>query len=343
MNEIGTKYELGFMTIPLSDLTIMDPGTLKYSNPDELSEDEYYPLSVYAQKQIADILELPSKKFSMDLYEIDIEIWKDLIRKKLISNNVKNSISNKNCLVVNEEILNFYNGLPHISDVLNLMNEYIGCKDLTNYTNYGVNNNEIVLISIDENKVGTLIKYYFEDNYIVVYDCYYDRMNQILILAPYYVVDAVVGEDTYQIANKEVCYAASSVTMPSSIESYLNELKQTFLSADEVITYFKKYLKIKLKLDPLDPFMYGAENDYSNPSINYLKRIIDFLYNDPEFIARINTNYIKRTIYITQVSYYDMMQLFTSRIGDGALDINDLRDLEFNCFKHKNHYCYLMN
>ena len=100
-------------------------------------------------------------------------------------------------------------------------------------------------------------------------------------------------------------------------------------------------LKIKLKIEPIDALMYGADNDYSNQSINHLKKIIDILYNDEQFISRINTNYIKKTIYITGVSYYDFMQLLTSRMVDGQLDCNYIRDVEFACLKHSTHFAYL--
>lgn len=336
MVEVTKKYDLGSQVIPMESLKVVDPGLMSYSE----GSIEFYPLSDVAMRQLADILELPSKKFSSDLYDTDQDLWKQLVNKKMLGNNVKNSFSSKNALLINEEIINFFNGSSNLSQVLGVLNGYIEAEDLTSYLSVD-SSDELVLISVDKDHVGNLIKYYFQDDYIVVYDCYYN--DGILILAPYYAVDSAVSEDTYQIANKEVCYSSSSQTMPASLESYIKELKETFLSAEEVINMMKKYFKIKLQFEPIDPLTFGADNDYSVKSIECLTEIIDTLYSDSEFVGKIGSNYLKKSVYITGVSYYSFVKFMVSRFMDDNLiiNINSIRDVEFNCFQHKNHFSYL--
>lgn len=334
---ISDRCSNEFTVKVLEGFNFIDPETLQYKD-----KPEYVTMTKYATKGVCESYLMGKPKLNKDLYELDPDIWKALRNKKLLSNSCKNNLLNTKVIISGSTAWNTFIGeTSYMAEVFNIFNDYILDENLSNFISVG--NEYITLVSIDKDNLGIAMKYHVGYNWVSVFGCSYDRDSHILVLEPTTMCDSSVGEDIELLANKDFNYGNASLSLPETLPEVVDKLKSTFLSAEEVITMFKKILKIKLKITCPDmtQFAIDHEDDYSENSIEVLKDIIDSLYGDTQFISTMAKNYLKKSIYITGVSYYTFLKLLSSRFEDGAVDIDKVYEVIRKCNKMETHADYL--
>lgn len=331
MKLINECYSIEDTIIPVKKLMVVDPTVV-------LHDKDYLDLSNYSAKMMAKIYDMVSAKFSADLYKSDAEVWKMLLGKKKVSNNVNNALEVNNAIVMDGTVVTITEGEPHIDKVVEAINEYISDESTKCYMQM-YDKDKLVLIAVNDEGYGTLIKYYFEENWVVVYDCYYAHREQMLLVAPYYTVDSKVNQDVNLMISKDNCFNSSVATMPTQVPVITRVLTSTYMSAEEIIYFMKKSVGLKLNIEPVEPYEYGADHEYSNQAIDALGVIVRKLYEDYEFLQNLNSNsYIKKAIYQTKVTYFDLVKLLCALFVEGQVDVNKIVELCMKVMKNDTHF-----
>lgn len=334
MREFTKPYDISKVVMPLSSLKLVDPATS--TDP----EGNYLTLSNYSSKRVASLLNMGSAQFSKKLYSLEPSIWSQLLSMRLNLNDIKEILSRNNAVVIDDTVVTVSEGESHVEDVVSSINQYIEDKNLkVCYHLY--DKDMLVVIAVNSEGIGVLIKYYYQDNWVTIHDCKYDAASKYLLVSPYKELDTKVEEDIGVLMEKDVVMQTAVSTLVYSLESYQAKLQETYLSVDELLFYLKKYFKLKLTIEPIEAYDWAAErDDLAAPVVERLDAVLKkfYLSSNGSYLL-INAPYLKRATTMTPVTYADLSSLLEAAfIMDGPVHINNLIDLQARALNRSSDY-----
>lgn len=334
MKKFNKPYDISKVIIPVSDLKIVDPGTAITKSGD------YLTLSNYSIKRLAALLNMGSGQFTKKLHSLEPSIWSQFLQQRLSLKDIQEILSHNNAVVIDDTLVTIGEGDTHVEDVVSSINDYINDESLS--TSYLLYEKELlVVISVNSEGYGVLIKYYYQDNWVTIHDCYYNPENRTLMVSPYKELDTKVGEDISLLMEKQVIISTATQTMPYQIESYEKKMSSTFMSVDEVVHYMKKVFKIKMTIEPINVYDYAADNDDISANVlSKLELVLNKFYSQSGSAQLVHAPYLKRATTITNVTYADFSELLESMFleENERVHIYTLLDFQNKAIDRDTHY-----
>lgn len=313
MKKFTKPYDISKVVIPVRDLKIVDPGTVIDNDKN------YLTLSNYSIKRLAALLNMGSGQFTKKLHTLEPSIWTQFLQQRLGLKDIQEILSHNNAVVIDDTVVTIGEGETHVEDVVSSINDYIEDGELN--TSYFLYDKELlVVIAVNKEGYGALIKYYYQDNWVTIHDCYYKPDDRLLLVSPYKELDTKVGEDISLLMEKQVIMDTSANTMPYQLESYRTKMANTFMSVEEIVHYMKKIFKIKMTIEPINAYDYAAENDdLSARVVAQLESILTKFYSSPNAPMLVHSSYLRKATCMTNVSYAE----FSSMLETMFLEENE--------------------
>lgn len=333
MKEFKEKFDIANVVMPLSELEVIDPDTVRDKDK------KYYLLSKEASKRLASVTSMVNAQFSRKLYNTDAEIWRMLQSRKMAIDDVKELVAQNNAVMIDEDMVMLVEGDNHIEDLVHSINKYIEDEDLTTcYKVYDKDQMAIVSVSKTTHR-GVLIQYYMAANWVTISNCYYNRDEKKFFISPFTELDVRVDEDIEALMEKEVLIRTSGSVMENQLRAYRDHMRETYMSVDEFCWYMKKLFKIKMTIEKFEVFNYAADHDeLSGTATNLLASIVDKFYMSDDSPILINSAYLKKATHMTRVSYQDFSELLELMVLEDVLPINVLKEFQGKVIKRDTHY-----
>ena len=333
MKEFKEKFDIANVVMPLSELEVIDPDTVRDKDK------KYYSLSKEASKRLASVTSMVNAQFSRKLYNTDAEIWRMLQSRKMAIDDVKELVAQNNAVMIDEDMVMLVEGDNHIEDLVHSINKYIEDEDLTTcYKVYDKDQMAIVSVSKTTHR-GVLIQYYMAANWVTISNCYYNRDEKKFFISPFTELDVRVDEDIEALMEKDVLIRTSGSVMENQLRAYRDHMRETYMSVDEFCWYMKKVFKIKMTIEKFEVFNYAADHDeLSGTATNLLASIVDKFYMSDDSPILINSAYLKKATHMTRVSYQDFSELLELMVLEDVLPINVLKEFQGKVIKRDTHY-----
>lgn len=334
MKKFMKPYDISKVVIPVSSLKVVDPGTVIDS------EKNYLTLSNYSVKRLASLLNMGSGQFTKKLHSLEPSIWMQFLLQRLGLKDIQEILAHNNAVVIDDTVVTIGEGDTHVEDVVSSINDYINDEALS--TSYLLYDKELlVVIAVNSEGYGALLKYYYQDNWVTIHDCYYNADARTLLVSPYKELDTKVGEDINLLMEKDVIISTSTSTMPYQVESYKKKMQTTFMSVDEIVSYMKKFFKIKMTIEPINVFDYAAEHDeLSAKVVGMLELVLNKFYSNPGSAMLVHSPYLKRATTLTSVTYEDFSKLLETMFleENGLVHVNALLDFQSRVLNQDTHH-----
>ena len=333
MKEFKEKFDITKVVMPLSELEVIDPDTVRDK------EKKYYSLSKEASKRMASVTSMVNAQFSRKLYNTDAEIWRMLQSRKMAIDDVKELVAQNNAVMIDEDMVMLAEGDTHIEDVVRSINKYIEDEELiTCYKVYDKDQMAIVSVSKTTHR-GVLIQYYMSANWVTISNCYYDRADKKFFISPFTELDVRVDEDIEALMEKDVLIRTSGSVMENQLKAYRDQMEETYMSVDEFCWYMKKLFKIKMTIEKFEVFNYAADHDeLSGTATNIMASIVDKFYMNDDSPILVNSAYLKKATHMTRVTYQDFSELLELMVLEDVLPVNVLKDFQGKVIKRDTHY-----
>lgn len=335
-------YTDEFKVKELSKVSLVDYNTA-------VSDSKYYELSPTASSRILSIYNIGSRQFSKKLYTLDPDIWNKLLKKRLVDKDILNSESNYECIINNNKIINVSpksESNPPIKLYIKIMNKVKSdIPDTYKFYESVLPDGSCVttLVVNKDTKVGFIIRYYIEENWIDVRECYYnpDPHN---VITPSLLVSQVANISSVLTNDIEVdlkYLVDLSEYMTDNYEAFTIRNSKTYLSIYELRTITKKLTDIKVKISNIiDPEF----NEYIQEKLDgvVVSSILTDLFtknlSTPDFVAKFESNYLVSGTTFTLVSWIDFLYLLERLVELGVITSDTLISYQQKVMDGDTHY-----
>ena len=134
----------------------------------------------------------------------------------------------------------------------------------------------------------------------------------------------------------------SNSCMPELVKGYIESLKETKVSLNELVSLFKSTLGMKLKSNYeeeyenlLDKF---SSSNASKESMDNLQLLLETAYN---MKSSINSAYLKKATTFNELSYYELVKILSKLAKEGVISYSDLTSCQINCYTNEANYLQL--
>lgn len=338
MKKFTNPYDISKTIISLDNLKFIDPGTAITNTGD------YLTLSNYSIKRVASLLNMGSGMFTKKLYSLEPSIWTQFLNQRLSLVDIKSILSHNNAVVIEDTLVSVSEGDNYVENVVSSINKYISDENLT--TSYFLYDKELLVVSsVNSEGFGVLIRYYYQDNWVVINDCHYDINKRTLLVSPYEELNTKVGDDISILMDKDTIMNIATQTMPYNVESYRSLMREIPMSVDEVTYFMKKIFKIRMGIEPINMLDYAADHDdISAKILSKLEAINNKFYSNADSVQVVNAPYLKKAITSSAVTFADFSDLFETMFleENERLHISILLDFQRKVLNHETHYDSLL-
>lgn len=288
---------------------------------------DYYTLSKVASNKLAKLINFENLKFSEQLYQLSSEYWEKLVAVQLTDPEVIDRLTNNRLLVKDKDIYDIYDDDSNSLNVL----EFISRIDINNYLVYldTHSSDELhVLVISKDNNCGFLLNYYYKEEWISVFSASLSDTLYIYGTAQYSIkYDNESVKPLLDLTN----IMNESITTNSMIDSYKDKYSSSLVSLNELTRLVKKLFKIKLVSTTEDySNKVSEDNGYTTKEVELFNRIVKSVYDDPDLVNRLNTNYLRKAIRFTKVTYKDINEIMVELTMSDKLSITELLGLSYD-------------
>lgn len=322
LTKFTNEYKIDNSVIKVSDLSLIEPVIAIDKNGN------YLKMSKFSAKQINQIYNLGGYQFSNKLYWLDVDSWRSLRDKRLTEDNIIENINKYNAVVVNDVIVTVVEDKPYVAEILDFINEFVRDDDISTYVEDIEDKRILSVICIKDNKTGINIRYYIEDNWISIDDCYYDEDSDTLLFGYSSEISSYINEDIINTINKDDLMQSAELSIAYAVEDIKNSFS-VHTSVDEFSYYMKRLFKIKLGVAKYDIMNYAADHqDIPVDAINELSSLIDKYYDNASSNYTLSS-YLRKAITMSSITYGEFVNSLSKiYIHDDLLKIDDLVGIE---------------
>lgn len=188
-----------------------------------------------------------------------------------------------------------------------------------------------VLVINNESNIGFLLNYYPLDNWISVYSsCISDNILYVFGVPQYSL--KYESEEVSPLLDLDSIINDSEVTC-SMTESLKSQLAKSYVSLNELVRILKDTYRVKLVSNKTDYSKLVNIDNYNDEELDMFNKIIKTVYDNPELVTRLNTNYLRRSIKFTDITYNDILKLMTEMVMSDKLEVVTLSDVTYNLVK----------
>lgn len=327
------KFNFSETVMDLSQLNIVDPQTMKIANTD----DNYIVGDNDFMKHYFGGISMANYRFANTLYNISKSHFKDLVAQKSTTEDSMKFRSSRLALVVDSTAISLLEGSTlYLNKFLESLRTYYDDPEyLCEYT-YKESMGDFKFSATHKSTGnGVIIQLWLKSMWVKVNQFYTDNLG-VLVTSPFSIVDKKLDEDINIVLDKGVC-TDYSVFDESTRNDYLERLSVP-VSIDELSQYLKSIVGLKLKTGvEYDPYTVATDKDYSESSTQALVRLLSIMQSNAESVVYYSS-YLKRAVTITAITHGVVVELASSLVKEGKLDINELFYLYDKLMRHSTNY-----
>lgn len=336
MKKFDDKFTINDTVIALDKVDILDPLMIKHDG-------RFYSMSKEAAKRVAAITGMHNFQFSKRLYDTASDLWTSLKDRQRDTEDVKEQVQSHSAISLDEgRILAIVPSDIKLSRIFSKFNEFISTDKIDSEFEIDTEDDVLRIVSLDkETKCGVLLTYWIKSNWLEIRDC--AIYEDLVILTPNTEYSfSVDNMDILSMLTLDDLVSYSNSCMPELVKGYIDNLKETKVSLNELVSLFKSALGMKLKSDYeeeyenlLDKF---SSSNASSESIDNLQLLLETAYS---MKSSIHSAYLKKATTFKDLSYYELVRILTKLAKEGIISYSDLTSCQINCYTNEANYLQL--
>lgn len=322
-----------------TDVVIGNLEFIDYDSVKNKNTGEYYKLSKEASKVLFSNIGMKNRQFSKTLFEVSKPTWDSLVALKCSNPEVQEFMFSSKGVVLGNTIASVVKGNPNLDRLKAILDSY--SDENTECFYHYDDPNTLQFLCIDKaSKIGVLAYFYIDSNWLSLYNVFKDE-DDLLNISPYLVYNNEIQDDLEMVLAKDVILGGAKISLDSdSIRDEYRELLCVPVSSEELTYYMKKLLKVKLDGNKAVNLSTVAENleldSMTTSKLLYLESKLD---NDTDEVKNsFYSNYLKRSITMTSVTYGVLLDLAWCLVDEELLDIKYMIEIYNTLVRRKCHY-----
>ena len=336
MKKFDDKFTINDTVIALDKVEVLDPLMIKHDG-------RFYSMSKEAAKRVSSITGMHNFQFSKRLYDTASDLWTSLKDRQRDTEDVKEQVQSHSAISLDEgRILAIVPSDIKLSKIFSKFNEFISTDKIDSEFEIDTVDDVLRIVSVyKETNCGVLLTYWIKSNWLEIRDCIV--LEDVVLLTPNTEYSfSVDNMDILDMLTPEELVSYSSICMPELARGYVDNLKETKVSLNELLSLFKSTLGMKLKSSYEDE--YGnlldkfSSSNLSKESMDNLQLLLETAYG---MKSSINSAYLKKATTFNELSYYELIKILTKLVREGVINYSDLTSYQINCYTNEANYLQL--
>lgn len=335
MKQFDDKFTINDTVISLASIDVLDPLMVKHDN-------KFYQLSKEASRRLAYILGLHNYQFSKRLYDSAPDLWNTLKDRLADTEDVVLQLKSHSAVSLDEgRILAIVPEDVKLSKIFSKFNEFITTDKIDSKFEIDTDEDVLRIISIDKStNCGVIVTYWIKSNWLEITDCSIVN-NQLLINPATEYSFELDSMDTLNLLSVDDLIGYSNNSMPHLVDEYIDLLKITKVSLNEITSIFKKSLGIKLKSnyeEELDDIISKCSDMDNGEVIDILQSLLQHTYT---MNSSVNSNFLKKATTFKDLYYDELLTKLTKLYEYGLINLTDLAECQYACYTSSANYAQL--